>query len=126
LKGILVFSLANLFAFGGVGVSSQEQFRRLREHGLPDNMNYNFERAYLEVRADRTCPSRSKAFFFVHISKKGDVETVRGHLVALSADSRTVALGRADALLKQMHFRPLMYGTEPSSVDMALTLFCSE
>ena len=118
------FSLANLVALGQVGVTSQEQFKRLRQGGSPDNLNYNFERAYLEARASKNCPSDSKAFFYVHISKDGDVKRVRGRLVALSADLRSVALKWAGGLLKQMHFRPLMYGTKPSSVDMALTLVC--
>jgi hypothetical protein len=120
----LVLFLANFVALGQVGVTSQEQFKRLRQGGSPDNLNYNFERAYLEARASKNCPSDSKAFFYVHISKDGDVKRVRGRLVALSADLRSVALKWAGGLLKQMHFRPLMYGTKPSSVDMALTLVC--
>jgi hypothetical protein len=120
----LVLFLANFVALGQVGVTSQEQFKRLRQGGLPDNLNYNFERAYLEARASKNCPSDSKAFFSVHISKDGDVKRVRGRLVALSADLRSVALKWAGGLLKQMHFRPLMYGTKSSSVDMALTLVC--
>src|SRR5512141_169500 len=118
----LVLFLANFVALGQVGVTSQEQFKRLRQGGSPDNLNYNFERAYLEARASKNCPSDSKAFFYVHISKDGDVKRVRGRLVALSADLRSVALKWAGGLLKQKHFRPLMYGTKPSSVDMALTL----
>jgi hypothetical protein len=109
-----------------VGVTSEEQFKRLRDGGSPDNLNYNFERAYLEARASKYCPSDSKALFFVHISKEGDVKRVRGHLVALSANLRSVAPKWADGLSKQMHFRPLMYGTKPSSVAMALTLVCAE
>jgi hypothetical protein len=120
----LIFLLANMVALGQVGVTSQEQFKRLRQGGSPDNLNYNFERAYLEARAGKNCPSDSKAFFYVHISKDGDVKRVRGRLVALSADLKSVALKWAGGLLKQMHFRPLMYGTKPSSVDMALTLVC--
>jgi hypothetical protein len=124
---LLVFFFANLVAFGeAVGVTSQEQFKRLREGGSPENLNYNFERAHLEARASKDCPSNSKAFFFIHISKEGDVKKVRGHSVALSADSRSLTPKWADGLLKQMHFRPLMYGTKPSSVDMALTLVCAE
>jgi hypothetical protein len=126
VRSVSVFFLANLVVFGSVGISSQEQFRRLREDRSPAALNYNFERAYLEVRASDKCPSHGKAFFFVHINKEGDVKTVRGHLVALSADLRSVALKWADGILKQMHFRPLMYGTKPSSVDMALTLVCAE
>jgi hypothetical protein len=121
----LVFFLANLVAFAGVGVTSQEQFKRLREGGSP-GLNYNFERAYLEARADTNCPSNSKAFFFVHISEEGHVKSVKGHLVGLSTDLKSVALKWAEDLLKQMHFRPLMYGTKPSSVDMALTLVCTD
>ena len=122
---ILVFFLANLIAFDGVGVTSQEQFKRLREGGSP-GLNYNFARAYLEARASTNCPSNSRAFFFVHISEEGHVKRVKGHLVGLSADLRSVALKWAEALLRQMHFRPLMYGTKPSSVDMALTLVCTD
>jgi hypothetical protein len=122
----LVFLLANLVALGGAAVTSQEQFTRIGEDGSPYNLKYNFERAYLEAPTSRYCPSGSKAFFFVHISKKGAVERVRGHLVGLSADLRSVALKWAGGLLKQLHFRPLMYGTKPSSVDMALTLVCSD
>ena len=122
---VLVFFLANLVALGQVSVTSQEQFHRLTQGGSPDNLNYNFERAYLEARASRTCPSDSKAFFYLHISKDGDVKRVRGRLVALSADLSGVALKWARGLLKQMHFRPLMYGTKSASVDMALTLVCA-
>jgi hypothetical protein len=122
---ILVFFLANLFAFGAVGVTSQEQFKRLGEGGSSYNLKYNFERAYLEAPAGKNCPSGSMAFFNVHISKDGVVERVMGHLVGLSADLRSVAFKWADGLLKQMHFRPLMYGTQPASVDMALTLVCA-
>jgi hypothetical protein len=123
---ILVFFLANFVAFASVGVTSQEQFKRLNKSASPYNLNYNFERAYLQARASGNCPSHSKAFFFVHISKAGDVTTVRGHSVALSADRRGVELEWARSLLKRMRFRPLMYGTKPSSVDMALTLVCAE
>ena len=122
---ILVFLLANLAAFGAVGVTSQEQFRRLGEGGSSYNLKYNFDRAYLEAPAGTNCPSGSKAFFSLHISKKGVVESVRGHLVGISAGLGGVAL-KWDGLLRQMHFRPLMYGTKPSSVDMALTLVCGE
>jgi hypothetical protein len=126
VRSFLVFFLANLAAFGGVGVTSQEQFTRLMENHSPGILNYNFERAYLEVRATKDCPPAGKAFFFVHISKEGAVKTIRGHLVALSADLRSVALKWADGLLRQLRFRPLMYGTKPASVDMALTVVCSE
>ena len=122
---ILVFFFANLIAFGGVGVTSQEQFKRLREGGSP-GLTYNFARAYLEARASTNCPSNSRAFFLVHISEEGHVRRVKGHLVGFSADLRSVALKWAEGLLKQMHFRPLMYGTKPSSVDMALTLVCTD
>lgn len=114
--------LANLLAFGQVGVTSQEQFTRLR--GSPDNLNYNFDRAYLEARASKNCPPGSKAFFSLRVSKEGNVKRVRGRLVTFSADLRSVALKWADGLLKQMRFRPLMYGTKPSSVDTALTFVC--
>ena len=123
---ILVFVLTNVVAFGGVGVTSQEQFKRLGEGSSSYGLKYNFERAYLEAPAGTNCPSGSKAFFNVHISKEGVVERVRGRLVGLSADLRSVALEWANGLLKQMHFRPLMYGTKPSSVDMALTLVCTD
>jgi hypothetical protein len=122
----LVFFLTNLVAVGAASVTSQEQFKRLRESGSPDNLNYNFERAYLEARAGKNCPSNSKALFFVHINEQGDVKRVRRHLVALSANFRSIAPKWADGLLKQLHFWPLMYGTKPSSVDMALTLVCAE
>jgi hypothetical protein len=123
---IAVFFLANLVAFGAVGVTSQEQFKRLGEAGSAYSLRYNFERAYLEAPAGANCPSGSKAFYKVHISKEGVVESVRGHLVGLSADLKSVVLKWADGLLKQMHFRPLMYGAKPSSVDMVLTLVCTE
>ena len=122
---LLVFFFANLVALGGVGVTSQEQFGRLREGGSP-GLNYNFARAYLEARAGTNCPSNSKAFFFVHISAEGDVKSVKGHLVGRSADFKSVGLKWAAELLKQMRFRPLMYGAKPSSVDMALTLVCAD
>ena len=121
---ILVFFLASLVALGQVSVTSQEQFHRLTQDGSPNNLNYNFERAYLEARANTNCPSNSKAFFHVHISKEGDVKRISGRLVALSTDLKSVTLKWADGLLKQMHFRPLMYGSKASSVDMALTLVC--
>jgi hypothetical protein len=123
---IVVFFLTNLVAFGAAGVTSQEQFKRLGEGGSSYSLKYNFERAYLEAPAGTNCPSGSKAFFKVHISKEGVVERVKGHLVGLSADLRSVALKWADGLLKQMRFKPLMYGAKPSSVDMALTLVCAE
>ena len=123
---IIVFFLANVVAFGGVGVTSQEQFKRLGEGGSSYSLKYNFDRAYLEAPAGANCPSGSKAFYNVHINKEGVVERVRGRLVGLSADLRSVALKWADGLLKQMHFKPLMYGAKPSSVDMALTLVCTE
>ena len=126
MRSFLVFFLANLAAFGGVGVTSQEQFTRLMENGSPDILNYNFDRAYLEVRAAKHCPPHGKAFFFVHITKEGQVQTIRGHLVALSADLRSIALKWADGILKQLRFKPLMYGAKPASVDMALTMVCSE
>jgi hypothetical protein len=43
---ILVFFLANVLAFGGVGVTSQEQFKRLGEGSSSYSLKYNFERAY--------------------------------------------------------------------------------
>jgi hypothetical protein len=122
---LLVFIFANLIAFGGASVTSQEQFGRLREGGSP-GLNYNFARAYLEARAGTNCPSNSRAFFFIHISAEGHVKSAKGHLVGLSADLKSVGLKWAEGLLKQMHFRPLMYGTTASSVDMALTLVCAD
>ena len=121
---VFVLFLANLVALGEVGVTSQEQFRRLRQGGSPEELTYNFERAYLEARASYNCPAGSKAFFNVHVSEQGEVKSVKGRLVALSADLRSVALKWADGVLKQLHFSPLMYGDQPSSVDMALTLVC--
>src|SRR5258707_8061714 len=100
MKILLVFFLANLLAFGGVSVTSQEQFRRLREAGS-SGLNYNFARAYLEARAGANCPSNSRAFFFVHISAEGHVQSVKGHLVGLSADFKSVGLKWAEGLLKQ-------------------------
>jgi hypothetical protein len=121
---VLVLFLANVVALGEVRVTSQEQFGRLRQGGSPEDLNYNFERAYLEARASNNCPAGSKAFFNVHVSEQGEVKRVKGRLVALSIDLRSVALKWADGVLKQLHFRPLMYGDQPSSVDMALTLVC--
>ncbi|HSR06503.1 MAG TPA: hypothetical protein VLM42_05085 [Bryobacteraceae bacterium] len=126
MKIVIAFFLANVVAWGGAAVTSQEQFKRLGEGGSPYNLKYNFERAYLEAPISTYCPSASKAFFFVHIGKEGDVRSVRGHLVGLSADLKSVALKWAGGLLKQMHFKPLMYGTKPSSVDMAVTLVCTD
>ena len=125
MRILLIILFGNLVALGGVGVTSQEQFGRLREGGSP-GLNYNFARAYLEARAGTNCPSDSRAFFFVHISAEGHVQSVKGHLVGFSADFKSVGLRWAEGLLKQMHFRPLMYGTKPSSVDMALTLVCAD
>ena len=125
MKILLVFFLVNLAALGGVGVTSQEQFGRLREGGSP-GLIYNFARAYLEARAGTNCPSNSRAFFFVHISAEGHVKSVTGHLVGLSADFKSLGLKWAEGLLKQLHFKPLMYGAKPSSVDMALTLVCAD
>lgn len=121
---VLVLFIASLVALGEVGVTSQEQFRRLKQGGSPKDLNYNFERAYLEARASSNCPAGSKAFFNVHVSEQGEVKRVKGRLVALSVDLRSVALKWADGVLKQLHFRPLMYGDQASSVDMALTLVC--
>src|SRR5579872_5604435 len=85
VRTISILFLVNLVAFGQVIVTSQEQFRRLRRGGSPDNLNYNFERSYLEARASDNCPAYSKAFFYIHIGKEGDVKSVRGRLVGLSA-----------------------------------------
>ena len=125
MRILLVFFLAKMVALGGVSVTSQEQFRRLREGGSP-GLNYNFARAYLEAPVGTDCPSSSKAFFFIHINAKGHVTSVKGHLVGLSADFKSVGLKWAEGRLKQLHFRPLMYGKKPSSVDMALTLVCAD
>jgi hypothetical protein len=124
MSSVLVFLLVNSIAFGQVSVTSQEEFKRLGEGDSPYNLKYNFERAYLEVAPSTNCPSDSKAFLFVHINKEGYVKSVRGHSVALSADLRSVSLKWANGLLKQLHFKPLVYGNQPSSVDMALTLVC--
>jgi hypothetical protein len=43
---VLVFSLANVVGSGGVGVTSQEQFKRLGEGSSSYSLKYNFERAY--------------------------------------------------------------------------------
>ena len=124
MRILLVLFLANLVALGSASVTSQEQFTRLREGGSPEDLSYNFERAYLEVRASDNCPAGSKAFYNVHVSDQGEVKRVKGRLVALSVDLRSIALKWADGVLKQLHFRPLMYGNQPSSVDMGLTLGC--
>lgn len=124
MKLVLIFLLANLVALGEVDVTSQEQFSRLREGGSPGDLNYNFERAYLEAPASNNCPSGSRAFFDVHISREGQVKRVKGRMVALSAELRSVTLKWADGLLKQLRFRPLMYGNQAASVNMALTLVC--
>jgi hypothetical protein len=123
---VVLFFLLNLAAFGGVGVTSQEQFSRLDEAASPENVKYNFERAYLEARASEKCPAYSKAFFSVHINKKGEVEGVKGRIITMSADLKGLAMDWAHGLIKQMRFRPLMYGKHPSAVDMPVTLVCSE
>ena len=111
---------------GAVAVTSQEQFKRQKVDSSPDSANYNFERAYLEVRANESCPVHSKGFFFLHISREGEVDTVRGRLVAYSRDLRALGVEYAKALLKQLHFRPLLYGNKPTAVEMALTLVCTD
>lgn len=121
-----MFLLATLVAFGSVSVTSREQFKRLRTERLPIRVSYNFDRAYLEVAANNNCPAQSKAFFFFHVSKDGDVESVRGSVVALSANLKSVALGWASTLLMKLQFKPLLYGTRPSPVDTTVTVVCSE
>jgi hypothetical protein len=125
MRILAVFFLASLGAFGGAGVTSQEQFGRLKDSGS-SSLNYNFARAYLEARASTDCPSSSRAFFLVHISAEGHVKSAKGRIIGRSADFKSVGLKWAEGRLKQMHFRPLMYGTRPSSVDMALTLVCAD
>lgn len=122
----LIFLFMDVAAFATVGVTSQEQFQRLKDYGSRGYLTYNFERAYLEAPSSQDCPSQGRAFFSLHISKEGEVKTVRGRLVALSADVGSVTLKWASALLRRMQFRPLMYGTKPSSVDVAVTLVCTK
>ena len=121
-----LFFLINVLAFAGPRVTSQEQFKRFLQDRSPASLTYNFERAYVEVQPNENCPPKATAFFSLHINKAGEVDAVKGHLVAFSSDLRSITLGWANALLKQMHFRPLMYGAKPSTVDTNLTLVCAE
>jgi hypothetical protein len=121
-----VFLVASTISYGAVVVTSQEQFARQKTDAWPEKLTYNFERAYLEVRANENCPAHSKAFFSIHIGREGEVKAVRGRLLTLSRGMKSVGLKWADTLLKQMHFRPLLYGTGTSTVDTAVTLVCVE
>lgn len=105
----------------GVTVTSQEQFTRV--DALPSNTTYNFDRAYLEVRGEG-CPSSSSAFYSMHVDRDGKVTSVRGRLVGVTTDLRRIAFSWTDALLKQMHFRPLVYGNKTAPVDVTLTVVC--
>lgn len=120
---VLLF-LAHVIALAGAPVTSQEQFKRFLRDRSPNTLTNNFDRAYAEVPPSENCPVGARAFFSLHISKEGNVETAKGHLVAFSSDLRSVALRWARGLLKEIHFRPLMYGNKSASVDMSLTLVC--
>ena len=109
MRTAALFFLTNLIVLAGARVTSQEQFKRFLQDRSPTSLTYNFERGYVEVPAGEKCPAKATAFFFLHISKEGVVETARGHLIALSSDLRGIALSWAHSLLRQMHFRPLLY-----------------
>jgi hypothetical protein len=123
---VLIFFLSSLAVFGGVAVTSREQFQRLKADNVPASLRYNTERAYVELPPGKNCPADGKAFFFLHINKEGEVETARGSVVALSADLKGIAIGWVSALLKQLHFTPLLYGAKASAVETAVTVFCGE
>jgi hypothetical protein len=121
----LILLLSATVIRGQTNVTSQEQFRRLMPDGLPTNFHYNFDRAVLEVTSDeQNCPATSRAFFELHVSKQGEVTNVNGRAVSLSAKLKSVGLKWASALLKQIHFSPLSYGTKPASVNVPVTVVC--
>jgi hypothetical protein len=93
--------------------------------GLPNRLNYNFDRAFLEVSTDdQHCPPASRAFFSLRINERGEVSQANGHIIALSEKLTGVALKWVGELLQQMRFSPLKYGNKPSSVDTAVTVVC--
>ncbi|MEO8050741.1 MAG: hypothetical protein ABI833_10030 [Acidobacteriota bacterium] len=122
-----IFALQTPFSavLAETSVNSQEQFRRLKPNGLPNQLNYNFDRAFLEVAADeQDCPAASRAFFNVHINERGEVTKASGRTLSLTARLEGVALKWAAELLKEMRFHPLKYGDKASSVEMPVTLVC--
>jgi len=117
-----VFSIA---ALGETSVNSQEQFQRLMPDGLPDNVRYNFDRAFLELAPDdQHCPAASRAFFSLRINQRGEVTRANGRILSLSAKLTSVGLKWAEGVLKQMRFSPLKYGDRAASVDMPVTVVC--
>ena len=106
-------------------VNSQEQFQRLMPGGLPSTLHYNFDRAYLEANPDsQNCPAASRAFFKLHINKRGEVTKASGHAISFSAMLRGVTLKWAGNLLKQIRFSPLTYGKQLAAVETPVTLVC--
>ena len=109
----------------GADVNSQEQFKRLMPDGLPETLNYNFDRAFLEGNPDeRNCPEASRAFFSLHINEAGEVKKASGRMVSLSAKLTGVALKWASGLLLHMRITHLKYGNKRASDNMAVPVVC--
>ena len=127
IVSVLLSMMVSLPASGQTNVTSREQFMRLMPDGLPKGLNYNFDRAFLEVDRDHdrhNCPAASRAFFNLHVNKQGAVSKASGRILSLSAHLKGMVLAWAGDLLKQLRFAPLRYGSNPTSVNVAVTVVC--
>lgn len=106
-------------------VTSREQFNRVLPGGLPHQLEYNTDRASLEVRADdKNCPKSAQGFFELSINSHGNVTHAKdvGRSRSLRADSMAVKWVRN--ILMQIRFRPLRVGTKITSVHTFTTVVC--
>ena len=123
-------ALISLFLLGAgllaeTDVTSREQFGRLMPAGLPNELHYNTDRAWLELPADdKNYPVYAHAFFELKINSEGEVTKARHVNISQSASLRALTIGWVRNLLMQIHFRPLSLGGKSTSVHTFTSVVC--
>lgn len=126
MRAIFVF----LFLLGAgllaeTDVTSREQFGRLTPGGLPNELHYNADRAWLELPADdKNCPVYAHGFFELRINSQGEVTKARDVNTSHSVNLRKLTVDWVKNLLMQIHFRPLSLGGKNTSVHTFASVVC--
>jgi hypothetical protein len=126
MRAALIFLfLAGAGLLAETEVTSREQFARLLPEGLPNELHYNADRAWLELPADdKNCPVYTHGFFELKINSQGEVTKARDVNISQSASLRALTVGWVRNLLMQIHFRPLSLGGKNTSVHTFTSVVC--
>jgi hypothetical protein len=106
-------------------VTSQEQFHRVMPGGLPNELQYNPDRASLELRADdQNCPVSARGFFELNVNAQGEVTRAKDVSRSRSIHPKSMAGQWVRTILMQIRFKPLRLGSKATSVHTFATVVC--